>query len=52
LTQGRGGGVGEKGANDAFGGSNSQACQRAGRFSGLSHRGAGFRRLIAEIRTS
>jgi hypothetical protein len=46
LTQAVGAASGTKGANDAFGGSGSQAHQRAGGFSGIPHRCAGFGRLI------
>ena len=45
-----GAGVGDKlGANDAFGGSGSQAHQRAGGFSGFPYRRAGFGRLIETL---
>jgi hypothetical protein len=47
LTQAVGAASGIKGANDAFGGSGSQAHQRAGRFAGIPYRDAGFGRLIA-----
>jgi phasin len=43
-----GAGVGDKGANDAFRGSGSQAVQRAGGLAGNPSRDPGFRRLIAD----
>ena len=48
LTPAVGAGVGDKGANDAFGGSASQAYQRASGSLGFTYRGAGFGRLMAE----
>ena len=48
LTPAVGAGVGDKGANDAFGGSASQAYQRASATPGFPYRGAGFGRLTAE----
>jgi phasin len=47
LTLAVGAGVGDNGANDAFGGSGSQTHQRAGRSSGFPYRNACFGRLIA-----
>ena len=50
LTPAVGAGVGDKGANDAFGGSASQAHQRASGSAGFPYCGAGLGRLIAESR--
>jgi hypothetical protein len=48
LTQGRGGRRRDKGANDAFGGSGSQVCQRAGAYPGIPRRAAVLGRLAGQ----